>query len=228
MDRNRTLILDIARHEIGTPLDSIAFHAELINENWDTLDADQRKETLSWMAAHTREIKKMISETLRYSEIKEKLLTKEQKLLNLSQIAEELSREIKVLTNQKSQTFSSQIEPNLWVIGNLTLKPALRNLLENARRFTPEHGCISWRLFRQDHLIVAIVEDNGPGIPKDELEKIFEPYYRASTSRDPGGTGLGLSIVNEVIAAHRGNVQVESDEGKGSRFIVTLMETNPG
>jgi signal transduction histidine kinase len=228
MDRNRTLILDIARHEIGTPLDSIAFHAELINKHWETLTSEQRKETLDWMASHTREIKEMISETLKYSKIKEELLTKEQKLLNLSQLAEELALEIQVLTDQKDQTFNSEIEPDLWVIGNLTLKQAFRNLLENARRFTQKEGSIYWRLYQQDHNIVAVVEDNGPGIPKDELEKIFEPYYRASTTSDPAGTGLGLSIVNEIVAAHRGNIHVDSDKGKGTRFTVTLMETKPG
>ncbi|MBN1315751.1 MAG: response regulator [Anaerolineales bacterium] len=228
MDRNRTLILDIARHEIGTPLDSIAFHAELINKHWETLAVEQRKETLDWMASHTRDIKKMISETLSYSEIKEELLTKEQKSLNLSLLAEELSREIRILTDKKHQNFSSQIEPDLWVIGNLTLKQAFRNLLENARRFTQEGGNITWRVYRRNHRIVATVEDNGPGIPDDELDRIFEPYYRASTTSDPAGTGLGLSIVNEVIAAHRGSIQVESDEGKGSCFTVTLMATNPG
>lgn len=226
-DRNRTLILDLARHEIGTPLDAIGAHADILIEHWDQLTKEQRTEALKWIGRQSKEIKKMISETLAYSKIKEELLVKEQKPLNFSQVAEELAREIQVLTTRKGSSFSSNIEPNLWVIGNLTLKQAFRNLLENARRFTPAGGRINWYVSQQNGKVVAIVEDNGPGIPEDELESIFEPYYRGSLSKELAGTGLGLSITSEVIAAHRGRIQVDSVESQGSCFTVTLMATPP-
>jgi signal transduction histidine kinase len=69
------------------------------------------------------------------------------------------------------------------------------------------------------------VEDSGVGIPREELDKIFEPYYRSSSAGDTTGTGLGLSIVRDVVTAHRGRIAVDSTEGEGSRFTVTLLAT---
>src|SRR5262249_42425872 len=104
------------------------------------------------------------------------------------------------------------------------IKQVLVNLLDNAIKYTPEGGAVSARARAEDHQAVLLVEDNGLGIPGEALPYVFERFYRVdkARSRRMGGTGLGLAIVKSIVTAHGGQVTVESDEGKGSRFRVTL------
>jgi two-component system sensor histidine kinase SenX3 len=97
-------------------------------------------------------------------------------------------------------------------------------LLENAVKFSPEGSEVTCLGKSEGDDIAIVVEDHGIGIPSRDLERIFERFYRvdAGRSRSTGGTGLGLAIVRHVAANHRGNVQVESREGEGSTFTLTL------
>ena len=107
----------------------------------------------------------------------------------------------------------------------------LLNLVRNAITSTPAGGIVSMNLEQADlqHLAL-IVEDNGIGISDDELEHIFERFYRTDTSRTraSGGFGLGLAIVHDLVTAMGGSISVESIQGKGSRFTVLLRIATPG
>jgi signal transduction histidine kinase len=94
------------------------------------------------------------------------------------------------------------------------------NLVGNAIRFTPAGGTVTVHLIDAGPEVRVQVEDTGVGIPASALAGIFDPYQQAH--HDRGGTGLGLAIVRGMVEAHRGRVEVESQEGKGSRFTVTL------
>jgi signal transduction histidine kinase len=94
------------------------------------------------------------------------------------------------------------------------------NLVGNAIRFTPAGGTVTVHLIDAGPEVRIQVEDTGVGIPASALAGIFDPYQQAH--HDRGGTGLGLAIVRGMVEAHRGRVEVESQEGKGSRFTVTL------
>jgi signal transduction histidine kinase len=100
----------------------------------------------------------------------------------------------------------------------------LINLIDNAVKYTPEGGTIGVRVTQLDSRFRIEVFDTGIGIPKEHLPRIFERFYRVdkTRSRKLGGTGLGLSIVKHVAIIHGGKVEVESEEGKGSKFIITL------
>ncbi len=97
------------------------------------------------------------------------------------------------------------------------------NLLSNALKFTPEGGRVSFTVEAGAELVVT-VEDDGPGIPADELDRIFERFHQvdASSTRTHGGTGLGLALVKEVAELHGGSVEVRSEPGRGSRFVVRV------
>jgi signal transduction histidine kinase len=101
----------------------------------------------------------------------------------------------------------------------------IANLVRDAVRHTPEGGLVAVRAARSDdRLAVVTVEDTGVGIPTDELEHVFERFYRADASRDQasGGAGLGLAIVRELVVAMGGEVAADSVVGEGSRFWFTL------
>jgi signal transduction histidine kinase len=104
------------------------------------------------------------------------------------------------------------------------LRQILQNLLDNAVRHTPRGGRISIKAARLGSEIVISVADTGAGIPKTEQERIFERFYRADSarSREEGGTGLGLSIAKHMAEAHGGRIQLQSEVGNGSTFLVFL------
>jgi signal transduction histidine kinase len=104
------------------------------------------------------------------------------------------------------------------------LHQAFRNIAENSLKYTPAGGCVSIEVDRAGEEARVAIADTGLGIPAEEQQKIFRRFYRVdrARSRSDGGTGLGLAICDQVVRAHHGRIEVESEPGRGSRFIVYL------
>jgi signal transduction histidine kinase len=104
------------------------------------------------------------------------------------------------------------------------LHDALRNLVANAATYGPEGSTVRIETARAGDLVTISVLDDGPGIPEEDLTRVFERFYRVdkSRTRDPGGTGLGLAIVKHLVELHGGDVRVENRPGRGARFTITL------
>jgi signal transduction histidine kinase len=98
----------------------------------------------------------------------------------------------------------------------------ITNLLVNAIKFSPPDSAISITLHPEDTVMRACVEDEGPGIPKDERERIFDKFYSVAAGKTSGGAGLGLYICRELVHKHGGRIWVEERPGSGSRFCFTL------
>jgi len=116
------------------------------------------------------------------------------------------------------------------VIGDrVKIKHALTNLLDNALKFNQEGGRIEIDVRRKQDYAEVTVADTGVGIPKDQLDKVFDRFYQVDTSskRRYGGSGIGLAIVKEVIESHKGTIKAESERGKGTRFVLTLPLEKP-
>jgi two-component system phosphate regulon sensor histidine kinase PhoR len=109
------------------------------------------------------------------------------------------------------------------------LEHVLSNLVDNAVKYCPTGSRVSVRVESEGDRVQLVVSDNGPGIAPEHLTRVFERFYRvdAGRSRELGGTGLGLSIVKHMVEAMRGTVAVESQVGKGSRFVVSLSSGTP-
>jgi DNA-binding response OmpR family regulator len=95
------------------------------------------------------------------------------------------------------------------------------NLLGNAFKYTPEQGTVSVNITAEENRLRLVVEDNGPGIPKKELDKVFDRFYQVEGTEDKG-SGIGLALVKELVELYRGQISVSSEPGKGSRFRVSL------
>ncbi len=104
------------------------------------------------------------------------------------------------------------------------LHDVLRNLIENAANYAPERTTISLSALRDGDHVALVVEDEGPGIPEADRQRVFERFYRVdkARSRETGGTGLGLSIVKHLVGLHGGDVRVENRAGGGARFTVRI------
>jgi len=130
----------------------------------------------------------------------------------------------------KSITVSSNIEPSLGqIVGNeFSINEMLTNLLFNAIKYTPENKTVHIEAKSDGDCVQIDIADTGIGIPADEVGSVFEEFFRASNAKksEKDGTGLGLSIVKQIVERHGGEISVQSQEGKGTNFTVTLPKNN--
>jgi two-component system OmpR family sensor kinase len=147
----------------------------------------------------------------------------EEKPVNLQAIARDAVDDARVVAPQRDITLNAD-EPIVVAGDDTRLRQVVGNLVRNALVHTPASTPIEVAVTTEDSVALMSVTDHGPGLHADQLERIFEPFYRAdpSRSRDSGGAGLGLSIVNAVVAAHGGRVWVKETSGGGATFEVEL------
>jgi signal transduction histidine kinase len=136
-----------------------------------------------------------------------------------------------VLAEEKKQALSVEIADQLIVEADRdTLRSALMNILDNAIKYTPAEGHIRVVVKRRQDEAVVEVGDDGPGIPLEHREKIFERFYRVEKARssETGGAGLGLAIARWAVEINGGRIELESEEGRGSMFRIVLPERKGG
>lgn len=123
----------------------------------------------------------------------------------------------------RQQRLHTNLQPDLVVLGQAPLLHQLvRNLLDNAHRYSPDGGLIQVLLARRGRLAQLAVTDEGPGIRGEHLSRVFDRFWRASPDRSDGGSGMGLAIAARICRAHGGTIRVASAPGCGSRFVVEL------
>ena len=218
-------------HELRTPLTAIKGYVETLeDEAYDTVD--EKFKFLNIISKHTQRLIDIVSDLLVLSEIEVKESEKTSKdieefeKLAINSILLSCHESLKRKIGNKNLVFKKELEQNLPEIrGNpFLLEQAFINLLDNAIKYTPQSGTIGFKTgFDSDKVIVEIF-DSGIGIPKESIPRIFERFYRVDKdrSRKEGGTGLGLSIVKHSINIHAGEIRVESEMSKGTKFVINL------
>lgn len=149
---------------------------------------------------------------------------------NISKIAQDVAEDIGIIAETKKIKIESKIVSELVLpIDPPRIHQALLNLLENSVKYTPEYGKILLQVLKKNGFAEIIVEDNGIGIPAEEIPYIFDRMYRVDKARTSNikGTGLGLSIVKWIVEAHNGTINVESEVNKFSRFTIKLPLIQP-
>ncbi|WP_085899087.1 sensor histidine kinase [Kiloniella majae] len=206
-----------AAHQLRTPLAAIQTQAELAQDEKDPANITKRLEHLNRSTKQTsRLINQLLSlarthqedEGFQFEAVDLKLLSEE---VTRAYVPEAVSQQIDLGFEQQGQIVS--------VVGNEELiKEALKNLIENALHYCPENSTVTVRLKQISEDVVIEVEDNGPGVSKEERDKIFERFYRSET-RDDEGCGLGLPIVREIMERHGGIIEYQAAlEGRGACF----------
>ena len=150
--------------------------------------------------------------------------------LDLSRIVAETFEDAQVLSSQKRLTIDLEKNESVQIKGNEELLVRLLwNIIDNAVKYTPEGGNIRIALEANQENAIIKVKDTGVGVSQEEVDKIFDRFYRVdkSRSRSIGGSGLGLAICKWIVDLHKGNISVQSEIEKGSEFIVILPLTDP-
>ncbi len=144
--------------------------------------------------------------------------------LRLDLVALDEVERVRLRAEEKSLALHLEVEQVLARGSHRDLSIAIRNLLDNAIRYTGERGSVRLMVGMEAGEAIIEVSDTGEGIPTRDRDRVFERFYRVDSarSRDTGGTGLGLSIVKHVAESHGGSVEVDSELGVGSTFVVRL------
>jgi two-component system sensor histidine kinase SenX3 len=212
-----------ASHELKSPVAGLQVLAEAVRDA--AKDDPAAVEAFAGrIVAETDRLTRLIADLLDLSRLEESDGVSETPV-DLSRVVDGEVRSAAYAAERSETELAGEVQPGVWVRGEQPqLGNMVRNLLENAVRYTPAGGKITVALNREGGEAVLSVTDDGIGIPLEAQSRVFERFYRVdrARTRDTGGTGLGLAIVKHVAELHGGAVTVDSELGRGSTFCVRL------
>ena len=211
-------------HELKTPITSIKGFIETLKMT-DNLDEDTKNRFLTIIENEATRLTRLIDDILLLSTIENKTKKKVEKV-DLFEVFEEVHEVINYIAKKKNIKVKYDFENkdiDLWEYSGY-IRQILLNIISNAIKYTGENGEVSIKQYIKSEKVFIEVKDNGIGIPEEDIERIFERFYRVdkARSRSVGGTGLGLAITKHMVKALNGNIRVESELGVGSKFIIEL------
>ncbi len=224
LDTVRTDFVANVSHELKTPLTSIRGFVETL-EDGAINDSDNARRFLAIIKKHAQRLSNIIDDLLRLSEL-ESGGGIEMGKVDIKGLIDEVAMGFGHSLAVKQQKLSVEAAGGDFTIrgDKDRLEQVFVNLVDNAIKYTKEGGRIKVQLVQAGDSVIVTVEDNGIGIPKEDIERVFERFYRVdkARSRELGGTGLGLSIAKHIVLAHNGEIRIESEINKGTKVFVTL------
>ena len=210
-------------HELKTPVGALNLLAEAVAEAKDDPEAVVRFS--GRMHLESERLTRLVQQIIDLSRLQNDKLSDDATTIKIGELVSEACEHSATEAEHKGIVIAMAVEPDLFVHGDRAqLHAAVSNLVENAVTYSPKGSRVSVSAQRDQDDIRLTVTDNGIGIPGDELDRIFERFYRVdpARARATGGTGLGLSIVKHVAASNGGTVEVWSEPGLGSSFTMVL------
>ncbi|MCY7475263.1 cell wall metabolism sensor histidine kinase WalK [Paenibacillus larvae] len=226
LERSRKEFVANVSHELRTPLTTIKSYLEALGDG--AIEDPQLSERFLGVTRNeTERMIRLVTDLLHLSRLDSNQATLVKTPTNISDMLEEVADRFAVQSRQRKIRIDVSVDAR---VGSISIDrdkidQVLDNLLSNAIKYTADEGIVRIQAKRLDHDWVEIsVEDTGIGIPKKDLSRIFERFYRVdkARSRNMGGTGLGLSIAREIVKAHGGSIQLESEYNVGTRVSFTL------
>ncbi|HEL1557822.1 TPA: cell wall metabolism sensor histidine kinase VicK [Streptococcus suis] len=226
-ERERRLFVSNVSHELRTPLTSVKSYLEALDEG--ALTESVAPSFVKVSLDETNRMMRMITDLLSLSRIDNQVGEMDVELINFTAfVTFILNRFDQMKNSDAGKTYSIirdyQISP-IWVeIDTDKMTQVLDNILNNAIKYSPDGGNITFSMKTTDSQLIISISDEGLGIPKADLPKIFDRFYRVdkARSRAQGGTGLGLAIAKEIVKQHKGFIWAKSEYGHGSTFTIVL------
>src|SRR6266850_2338313 len=216
--------LSTMSHELRTPLNAVLGFSDLLaDERYGSLNDRQRRYVTHIHTGGTH-LLKLITDILDLSKIEAGRMELSREDVTVASAFAEVISGLYPLAEKKSQALLQRVEDNLHVRADaMRFKQVLTNLVTNAIKFTPEGGRIELVARQVDDQVKVEVRDNGPGIPPEEQQRIFEAFFRLTeTGSATEGTGLGLAITERLVELHGGKLGIESQPGEGACFYFSL------
>jgi signal transduction histidine kinase len=225
LEHARRDLIAAVSHDLRTPLTSIRAMVEAINDGV-VHDKETERRYLGLIQSETEHLGRLIEDLFELSRIESGSLELKLSTIPLAELVSETVEVMKIQGQKKGVEVLVKYEgetPALPLDGP-RIQRVLVNLIQNAIRHTPAGGRVQVQVGRRNGHVEVTVADSGEGIAPEDRSRVFDQFYRGekSRSRESGGAGLGLAIAKGIVEAHCGSIQVESNHGKGSRFVVTL------
>jgi len=225
-ERLRREFLAAVAHELRTPLANVQAHLEAF------LDGVAEPTPERIVALHTQTVllNRIVNDLRDLTLAQAGALPLQRSPVDLAAVCREVVEALGPWLEERSLTAEVWVrgDPVAWADPQ-RVRQVVQNLVHNAVRFSPPGGRVVLRVAGEGRWAKLVVEDEGPGIPEDDLERVFEPFYRGDPSRNrqKGGSGLGLAVVKHLVLAHGGTVRAERREPHGTRFRVRLPAPSP-
>lgn len=226
LDRMKDAFLSMVTHELRTPLTVISGITEMLETGIYGDLTPEQTEHIRQIAAQASRLRRLVNDLLDLSKIEAGMMKLHREAVSPRFLVEAVLEQLITVAAQAAVVFRNQVSPLLpdLYCDIHRIEHVLINLISNAIKFTPHGGQVTISAQTTDRSIVFCVADTGSGIPPDALPRIFDKFYQVHTSTETGlkGTGLGLAIVKHLVELHGGDVYVESEMDKGSRFYFRL------
>ncbi|HEU4963432.1 MAG TPA: ATP-binding protein, partial [Bacilli bacterium] len=214
-------------HELRTPLAMMQGYSEaLLDEFGD--DPEQRKELTSIILDETHRMRRLVNDLLDLAQLESGQFQMEEEEVDMIHLIRRVGRKFTTVSHERGVGMQVEVEEDkqpILVYGDSDrLEQVFTNLVDNAFRHTPNGGTITLSLTRDDSVVRAVVRDTGEGIPAEDLQYVWDRFYKVdkARTRSKGGTGLGLAITRNIVTSHHGDIVVESEVGQGTAFQVLL------
>lgn len=228
LDRSRREFVADVSHELRTPLTSIKGAVETVLE-YPSLDSDTRDRFLNMAVGECDRMARIVGDLLVLSRLDNNKTSWKIETFEPERFIEHIYEVMNVEAGNHGHSFTYTVGEGIPdVTGDKEkLQQVIINVVANAIKYTPDGGTVTLRAEGGERFLTVTVSDNGPGVPKEDIPRLFERFYRVEKARssDTGGTGLGLAIAKEIIDAHGGDIRIESEPGEGMRVIIDIPYT---
>ncbi|MDX2216684.1 MAG: ATP-binding protein [Oculatellaceae cyanobacterium bins.114] len=213
-------------HEFRNPLTSILSSAQLLEHHGHNVPEERRREYLYLIQNSIRSLDALLDDILRLSQAEREVLEFDPEPLEVEEFCQQLIEEMLFSTGFSHQiVFNPQGSCQNICLDRKLLWHILTNLLSNAIKYSPQGGTVYLELSCPNGEVIFKVRDSGIGIPKDDQKYLFQPFHRANNVGTIPGTGLGLTMVKNCLELHGGEIQVESEVGRGTTFTIKLLSS---
>lgn len=226
MDQMKSDFVSLVSHEIRSPMNSLLMQLKIIMDGLAGDVTEKQHEILERASGKILNLNNLVSELLDLSRIESGLIGHEKELVDMEKLLKEQQKFHTPYGAEENITIDLEIKDTLpLILANLqNIEEIFSNLITNAIKYSPKDTVVTIAAEVENKYLKIQVKDNGFGIEKEDLKNIFGRFFRVknSATREIHGTGLGLSIVKSIVESHHGSINVESEIGKGSTFIILL------
>jgi signal transduction histidine kinase len=222
INRNKSEFLASMSHELRTPLNGILGASELLGQGlFGELNAKQQEYVGDIHSSGTH-LLRLIDDVLDLARIEAGQFELKREQIDAASLMHACAAVVRGLASSRSleMTITPPAEELHLSVDERRITQVACNLLSNALKFSPPEGKVSFKAWREGNTAVFLVEDEGPGIPKELQGRIFEQFFRAASDHE--GTGLGLPLARQLLELHGGRIWVDSEPGNGSRFYFSM------
>jgi two-component system sensor histidine kinase KdpD len=221
-DDLKTALLNAVSHDLRTPLASIIASTGSLRQHDVTWTTEERDDFIEAIEQQAQRLSGIVGNLLDLSRIEAGALKPDKQLHDVSALVDDVVSRMHETTSRHD--LHVHVDPDLppVAVDEVQIDQVLANLIENATKYAPPGTTIDVTARREGANLQIEVSDRGPGVPANEIEQLFAPFYRASGQRSASGLGLGLAVARGLVEAHGGRIWAGNRPQGGSRFVFTL------